>query len=255
MAVITILRLFHARLYTIFSVFQPLKSNSEPEPIIFLFPARDQLFPVEAWVILALSADYLALSRTCRILRIDQYKARDGNRHEHLRVQVELNSPNEQSRRGWILVDCNPPSNGNDRPLSAVNLRTFPGAFDFVFIPKKGNQNIIPRVLVDDVDVVRKLTIPSNVSFSVADLAALLQQASELEGRHASAIYQSVRDEYQDCVETLGRAYTQRRKHLGLEIPCSLTPNDIETLREKWSERRKQVSEIMTMQEVRTSYR
>src|SRR6202050_1855186 len=121
MAVITILCLCCACLYTIFSVFQSLKSNSRPEPITFLFPACDQLYPVEAWAIVTLSANYLAVSRTCHVLRIVQYKARDERCHEHLQVQVELSSPHEQPRGGWILVDCNPPSNNDgSKPPSTV---------------------------------------------------------------------------------------------------------------------------------------
>ena len=147
---------------------------------------------------------------------------------------------------GWMRIDCSPsgPSYGN---------------ISCVFIPKGGNKNGIPSSIGEELGVIRRLTAPPDVSFSVADFASLLplvmkskeNDDTQRDGYAYIVYYKSVQYAYPGCIEMPRLPFGWGGK---MEMPDNVSTDDIRRLTDEWAKRKKVVAEKQAVQDVSSSH-
>ena len=245
-------------------------SDNVLDPIICLYPDGNQTYSTAAWADAVLQPVHLAVACASKVLEIRHYKSRLNKLHEHLRIRVEVRrDPDTEPRLGWVLIERQPSSSfSNSRISSSVSLNSrspssFSDAEDRVIIPKAGHEKDIVKDLRDNVDIVCELSIHPNTSFSIADLAVLLPLVTDLERKYnpfttqcywyASTIYRVVQGACEGYTERQGTAYGKRGKIGGIDLPRSPMPEAaIIDLRTRWTEGKKDILAMRTIQEVGT---
>jgi hypothetical protein len=156
---------------------------------------------------------------------------------------------------------------------SAINLNislSSKDANDRIVVPENGSQNEITLFLKDDYETVCTLTMPLNVTLSLAELAVLLPLVSAQAVRYnpvatqcywyARAVYESIRRKYPASTEVAGPAFKKRGKHITLPVgemgfipvlvPCPVTSTHLTEIERIWSTRVKTISQVKTISEV-----
>jgi hypothetical protein len=182
--------------------------------VIHVYPRRDQQYSVDGWAHLALTTDYLEISRSCRVRKLLHLKSTRHFRHEYLLIEVDV-VVGKCTKIGILVIDRNPgtskvdpPKNdtsidGQIQPKPLSNKRSFTlssvsiptslrssassasrsctgdlNASDRVIVPASGDPKQLKDLLRDEYEVLCTLELPSDI-FPLAELAALLTVVSD----------------------------------------------------------------------------
>lgn len=275
-------RYLQARLSILLAKIKDIMSGGPPDPsLLTLVPTKTREDSIRTWCGNAVVAENVGHARQARIVRIVHTKSDHRKNHEAIRFEILIGD-----KTTWILTDRNSGSGGGSSPstpspspstsnadlttsanpsanpsASSSNISS-PVAYDRIIVPQHGVYSAIDLYINDFHSVVCSFHIPSNTSFSVAELAGLLPLVSAQSEKYtpfakqcywyARAVYESVKMRYPPCEEKMGPAYSNRGKHAKyLPIPCRVHKGELEEIKSGWSSRIEHISNVKTMSEVR----
>jgi hypothetical protein len=263
------LRHLRAQLAIAFARFQYLMSGQPPNPsILTLFPEITQEDSVRTWCGNAVVAENVGYARRGQIRSVVHSKSNNGKNHEDIMFEVQLDG-----QTSWILTDRNAggrnstsspsPSPSHSRTDLAASSSSN-SAYDRIVIPAFGKHNAILLWINDDPVTACSLEIPSNTSFSLADLAGLLPLVAAQAKNYnpfakqcywyARAVYESIKEKYPNSVEKRGDAYSKRGKHAKLfPVPCKVSEDELKSIQGAWLTRIKEISRVETISQVTSS--
>ena len=261
-------RYLRAQVAIAFARFQYLMSGQAPNPsILTLFPEITQEDSVRTWCGNAVVAENVGYARSGQIRTVVHSKSNNGKNHEDIMFKVQIDG-----QTSWILTDRsaggrNRPSSHSPSPshsrtdLSASSSSN--AAYDRIVVPTFGKYDGIVLWIKDDPVVACSLEIPSDISFSLADLAGLLPLVSAQAKNYnpfakqcywyARAVYESIRQKYPMAVENRGDAYLERGKHAKLlPVPCGVSEDELKLIQSAWLMRVEKVSQVETISLVKS---
>jgi hypothetical protein len=261
-------RYLRAQVAIAFARFQYLMSGQAPNPsILTLFPEITQEDSVRTWCGNAVVAENVGYARRGQIRTVVHSKSNNGKNHEDIMFEVQIDG-----QTSWILTDRS--AGGRNRPsshlpspshsrkdLSASSSSN--AAYDRIVVPTFGKYDGIVLWIKDDPVVACSLEIPSDISFSLADLAGLLPLVSAQAKNYnpfakqcywyARAVYESIRQKYPMAVENRGDAYLERGKHAKLlPVPCGVSEDELKLIQSAWLMRVEEVSQVETISLVKS---
>jgi hypothetical protein len=230
-----------------------------------VFPDTTQSDTVRTWCGIAVVAENIDYARRVRVLSVVHSRSKNGKNHEDILFEVQLGD-----KTSWILTDRSGGGGGDStsslsaspsssRTDIAVSLSST-DAIDRIIVPALGKRSVIRSYINDDPVVICTLKLPSNVIFSLAELAGLLPIVNAQAKKYnpvskqcywyARAVYESINRKYPASEEKTDEAYNLRGTHLKLPIPCKVSEDELMSVEKQWSVRIKEISEVQTISEV-----
>ena len=257
-------RHLRAHIAIAFARFQYLMSGQPPNPsILILFPEITQEDSVRTWCGNAVVAENVGYARRGQIKSIVHSKSNNGKNHEDIMFEVQLDG-----QTSWILTDRSAGGRKRKSPPSPCPSRTdltasssSNVAYDRIVVPAFGKRDAILLWIKDDPVTACSLEIPSDTSFSLADLAGLLPLVAAQAKNYnplakqcywyARMVYESIKKKYPASVEKRGAAYDKRGKHAKLlPVPCKVLEDDLTLIENAWLTRLEEISKVVTISQV-----